>query len=121
EPIQLYGDGTQSRDFTFVDDIAAGVVAALRPVGFEIVNLGGGQGPVSVQTLIENLERLLDRRARVELRSRHAADVTATWADIGKAQSLLAWQPSTSLASGLRQTVDWYRGHRSLATSLQLD
>ena len=60
--IELFGDGTQSRDFTYVDDIANGTIAATREVGYEIINLGGGQNPVSLNTIIEKLESLIGKK-----------------------------------------------------------
>ena len=67
-PLEVFGDGTQSRDFTYVDDIANGTIAALKPVGYEIFNLGGGQQPTSLNLMIEKLENLLGKQARIERR-----------------------------------------------------
>ncbi len=108
QPLQLYGDGTQQRDFTFVDDIARGTIAALRPLGYEIVNLGGDR-PVAINDVIAQIEELLGKKARVERHPRHPADVPATWADIAKARRLLDWEPRTDLATGLERAVAWYR------------
>ena len=81
-PIELFGDGTQSRDFTFVDDIARGTIAALKPVGYEIFNLGGGNKPISLNTVIEKLENLLGKKAKIKNKPFHKADVKSTWANI---------------------------------------
>jgi nucleoside-diphosphate-sugar epimerase len=119
DPLVLFGDGTQQRDFTYVDDIARGTIAALRPLGYEVINLGGDR-PVSMASVIEEISRLVGKPPRVERRPAHPADVPATWADIGKARALLAWAPTVSLEEGLRRTVQWYRENRTLASSLLL-
>ena len=109
EPIELFGDGTQSRDFTFVDDIARGTIAALKPVGYEVFNLGGGNQPISLNTIIEKLETLLGKKARIMNQPFHKADIDSTWADISKAKQQLEWEPHTGLDEGLEQCVRWYR------------
>jgi len=120
EPIQLFGDGEQSRDFTYVDDIAAGTIAAMRPLGYEIINLGGGQTPISMNGIIELLEERLRRKAVIEYHPAHVADVRETSADITKARRLLDWEPKNTLEEGLDRTVEWYQENRELACSLQL-
>ncbi len=112
KPVVVYGDGTQARDFTYVDDIARGTVRALRPLGYEIINLGGGRNPVSINTLIEKIENLLGKKARVEYREFHRADMKVTWAEIGKAERLLDWRPEISLDEGLSRTLEWYLENR---------
>ena len=86
EPIQIFGNGLQSRDFTYVDDIALGTIAAIQDVGYEIINLGGGQNPVSLNTIIEKLEVLIDKKAIIDHKPFHIADLMETWADIEKAK-----------------------------------
>ncbi len=108
-PIELYGDGRQSRDFTFVDDVAEGTIAAMKPVGYEIVNLGGGRQPWTLNAMIGLIEDLLGKSARIERQAAHKADMTETSADIGKAARILGWQPKVDLPEGLRRTVEWYR------------
>jgi UDP-glucuronate 4-epimerase len=83
-PITLYGDGSQTRDFTFVDDIARGTIAGLRRVGHETINLGSDQ-PVVLLDAIRLVERLTGQTAIIESRPAHPADVTATWADVSRA------------------------------------
>lgn len=113
QPLELFGDGTQSRDFTYVDDIARGTIAALKPLGYEIINLGGGRHPISLSTLIEKLEILLGKKAVYERRPVHAGDIKETWADISKADRLLGWAPRISLDEGLQLSVAWYRANRA--------
>jgi nucleoside-diphosphate-sugar epimerase len=119
EPVQLFGDGRQQRDFTYVDDIARGTVAALKPLGFEIINLGGGQ-PTALGAVAGQLAGLLGKEPHFHRHAARRADAPAIWADIGKARSLLGWTPQVSLGEGLRRCVDWYLAHRDLALSLDL-
>ena len=114
QPVQVYGDGRQSRDFTYVDDIARGTIAGLKPLGFEVINLGSDE-PVVLMDAIRLIERLLDKEAQLEHKPRHAADVMATWADIGKAERLLGWRPQVSFEEGIGQAVKWYRENRDWA------
>ena len=118
-PIPVYGDGSMSRDFTFVDDIARGTVAALRPLGFEVVNLGGDH-PYRVSELIESIEARLRRKAIVEHAPAHRADVKSTWARIAKAERLLGWRPQVPLAEGIDRTVAWYEAERSWAREIDV-
>jgi UDP-glucuronate 4-epimerase len=78
EPIEVFGDGTQSRDFTYVDDIAEGTVRALKPLGCEIINLGGNQ-PYQLNEVIQIIEELLGKKAKIVYKSFHKADLKATW------------------------------------------
>jgi UDP-glucuronate 4-epimerase len=119
EPIQVFGDGLQERDFTYVDDIARGTIAALKPLGYEIINLGGDR-PVSLQWIIETIEQLVGKRAVWQTQPMHPADVKATWADITKARTLLGWEPQVSLEEGLRRSVAWYLANRDWAKEVVL-
>ncbi len=119
EPIVVFGDGSQSRDFTYVDDIARGTIAALRPLGYEAINLGGDR-PVKLSAIIEQISELVGRPAQIEYQPAHPADVPATWADIGKAARLLDWSPQVSVEEGLRRSVDWYRANREMVLPLEL-
>ena len=109
QPIELFGDGSQARDFTYVDDIARGTIAALKPLGYEVVNLGGGLSPVTIADIIGRLEKLLGKKAVLERKPFHPADLKETSADIAKAARLLSWKPQVSLDEGLKQSVEWYR------------
>lgn len=119
EPIVVFGDGSQERDFTYVDDIARGTVAAIRPCGYEVVNLGGDR-PARLDAVIAQIARLTGRAPQIEHRPAHPADVSATWADIAKARRLLDWSPRASLEAGLEQAVRWYRDNRDLALAVDL-
>ena len=113
-PIELFGDGLQARDFTYVDDIARGTIAALKPIGYEIVNLGGGNNPVDLLTIIKMIEAKLGKKAKIDNREFHIADIKETWADISKAKRLFGWQPEVSLKDGINRSVDWYLENKHL-------
>jgi UDP-glucuronate 4-epimerase len=106
KPLEVFGDGSQSRDFTYVDDIAEGTILATRSLGYEIINLGNNR-PHSLMEMIGLIERYTGKKARFEMRDFHKADMKATWADIGKAKSLLGWEPKVSLEEGIKRTVEW--------------
>ncbi len=120
EPVQLNGDGTQQRDFTHVDDIARGVVAALHlRLGFAMFNLGSDR-PVELNRLIREIELVVGKRALIEHNAFPATDVMATWADISRAKELLRWEPQVDLQSGVASAVDWYLGNRNFGKELDL-
>jgi nucleoside-diphosphate-sugar epimerase len=112
KPIILYGDGSQSRDFTYVDDIASGTILATKELGYEIINLGGGKNPISLKRVIETIEAHLGKKAVIDYRPFHKADLKETWADITKAKNLLGWEPKVSFEEGIKKTVDWYLENR---------
>jgi nucleoside-diphosphate-sugar epimerase len=107
----VYGDGTQQRDFTYVDDIARGTIAGLKPLGYEIINLGSDT-PVVLMDAIRLIEELNGKQASLQYQPRHPADVLATWADNGKAERLLGWRPQVSYQEGIAALVAWYRENR---------
>src|SRR5690606_20910147 len=117
-PIRLYGDGTQTRDFTYIDDIAAGTVLALKPLGYEVINLGGGNRPLPMNRMIALLEEYLGKRANIDRQPFHAADMRDTQADIAKARALLGWQPKVPPEEGFRRTVDWYRANEAFVRQI---
>ena len=88
-------------------------MAANTNTGYEIINLGGGKNPISINTLISKIEYLLDKNAIINNYPFHSADVNETWADISKAKSILNWTPKITLEQGLENTVDWYKEHKS--------
>jgi nucleoside-diphosphate-sugar epimerase len=116
-PVVLYGDGSQERDFTFVDDIARGTVAALRPLGFEVINLGADH-PVPLRDVIGEIEGLVGKEAGLDMRSEAPGDVRATWADIHKASDLLGWKPQVQIRHGLEACLAWYQAERDWARSI---
>ena len=120
ETIQMFGDGSQSRDFTYLDDIARGTVAAIQDVGYEIINLGSGRNPVSLNTIIEKLESLIGKKAEIDHKPFHIADLMETWADIEKAKNLLNWEPKVFLDEGLEQSVCWYFQNQDLLRKIKV-
>ena len=113
----MYGDGRQERDYTYIDDIARGTIAALQPVGFEVINLGGDE-PVSVREMIAQLEELIGKPADIARQPDAPGDVRATWANIDKARSLLDWEPKVSRQDGLAECVAWYQAEKAWAASI---
>jgi nucleoside-diphosphate-sugar epimerase len=112
--ITVYGDGSMSRDFTYVDDVARGTLHAAKPLGYEAINLGGDH-PYAVSELIATVERALGRKALIRHEPAHPADVPRTAASIEKACRLLGWSPEVSLAQGVARTVAWYEANRAWA------
>ena len=119
-PLRLYGDGEQRRGFTYVDDIARGTILGLKPLGYEIVNLGGHES-VKINDLIRLMEELIGKKARIEQLPAHPADVFANHANVEKAGRLLGWEPSFSLQEGVTRLVEWYNTERSWASQLKTD
>ena len=119
EPIILFGDGTQERDFTYVDDIARGTQLAEKKVGYDIFNLGG-DNVVVLNDLIALIGRLLGKEAIIDYRPAHRADVKRTSANIDHARKVLKWSPKTSIEKGVEKTIQWYNENRSLALKIDL-
>lgn len=116
--VHLYGDGTQRRDFTYVDDIASGTIAALKRVGCEAFNLGCDT-PVVLMDALHWIEEFAGHEAKIERQPRHTADVPSTWADVSKAHDLLGWKAQVSAREGLRRVVEWYRTNRDWASRVE--
>jgi UDP-glucose 4-epimerase len=108
EPVTVYGDGEQSRDFTFVDNVvAANLLAADAPgIGGEIVNVATG-GSVTVNALAEAIATMIGKPLERSYEPARKADVRASWADVGEARRLLGYEPSIDFAEGLRRTADY--------------
>ena len=119
KPITLFGDGSQRRDFTYVDDVAEATVRAIDLEGYEIINVGNNQ-PRAVKELIELIERYTGREVRINYKDFHKADMKDTWADITKAQKLLGWKPTTSLEEGVKRTVEWFKENWSWVKDLKV-
>jgi nucleoside-diphosphate-sugar epimerase len=112
-PVEIFGDGTQSRDFTYVDDIAEGTVRAYEvKTGHKIINLGGNR-PYELNYAIKLIEECLGTRAEKSFKPFHKADLKATWADITKAQEILNWEPTVPLTEGIKNTVEWYLDNKN--------
>jgi nucleoside-diphosphate-sugar epimerase len=116
--VHVFGDGKQERDFTFVEDVARGTIAGLKKVGYEVVNLGSDE-PFLLIDAIRMIEELTGKTAKLEYSEAHKADVRATWANIGKAESLLGWRPRTDFTEGIRRIVEWYEENREWAKDIE--
>ncbi len=117
DEVMITGDGNQMRGFTYLDDIADGVIKALKPVGYEIINLGGHE-TITINDLLQRIETLVGKKANVQYIARHPADVDANWADVTKARQLLGWEPLVSLDAGIAQMVNWYLEQRAWARNI---
>lgn len=110
KPITVYGDGKTKRDYTYVDDIVLGILAALEYSGsvYEIINLGNNE-PIELNQLIKTLEKILDKEALVNKLPERQGDVPMTYANIDKAKKLLNYQPKTTLDNGIEKFVSWFK------------
>ncbi len=107
--INVYGDGTSCRDYTYIDDITDGILAAMcLPCSFEIFNLGSSE-PVNIKALINVIEKKASRSARINYLPKQPGDVPHTLADISKAEDILDYHPHTKLDEGIDQFIQWYR------------
>ncbi|HKA36037.1 MAG TPA: GDP-mannose 4,6-dehydratase [Thermoanaerobaculia bacterium] len=112
QPVPLFGDGGSRRDYTYIDDIADGVEAALTlPSSFEILNLGGAH-PVTLSDLVAAIEKATGKKAILDRRPDQPGDVPVTCADVRKSERLLGFKARVSLEEGLRRSVEWYRKER---------
>lgn len=109
EELPIFGDGSQSRDFTYVDDIAAGTILAAKPLGYEIINLGGGNNPYTLNQMIALMEKFSGKNAKLKFTEKFAADMDVTWADITKAKNLLGWESKVGFEEGIKRLMDWHR------------
>jgi nucleoside-diphosphate-sugar epimerase len=117
EPIRIYGDGSQSRGFTYVDDIARGTIAALKPLGYEIINLGGHE-VISINGLVELIEELTGKKANVQYGPPNLADMYMNQANVTKAREMLGWNPQVNLREGIGNLIEWYKAERSWAKDI---
>ena len=117
EPIRINGDGNQSRGFTYVDDIARGTIAALKPLGYEVINLGGHE-VISINGLVELVEDLTGKKANVQYGPPNLADMFMNQADVSKARDVLDWNPQVNLREGISNLIEWYQAERSWAKDI---
>jgi len=115
QPITVYGDGSTARDYTFVDDIAQGIINAVdyKNTPFEIFNLGNHYA-VSLTDLITAIEKVTGKKAVINRQPEQPGDVPQTFADISKAQRLLNYQPTTNLEDGLQKFYAWFRENKEV-------
>src|SRR5215211_9058520 len=116
-PVRVNGDGEQSRGFTYIDDIARGVILALKPLGHEVINLGGHE-VITINNLIKLIEEVVGKKAVVEYGPPDLADMRSNWADISKAGRLLGWEPRYDMRAGIQKLVEWYNAEREWASEI---
>jgi len=107
--IEIYGDGSSSRDYTYIDDIISGIINSVSRIkGFEIINLGNSQ-TVKLIELVKLIEDATGRRADLKFLNNQPGDVPVTFADIRKARKMLEYSPETNIKQGLENFVEWYK------------
>lgn len=116
-PVRVNGDGEQSRGFTYIDDIARGTILALKPVGYEVINLGGHE-VITINNLIKLIEDVIGKRAQVQYGPPNPADMFTNWADVTKAGTLLGWEPQFNMRAGVEKLVEWYNLEREWASEI---
>lgn len=119
-PITVFGDGTQTRDFTFVDDIARGTLLGAKPMGYSVINLGGGKRPIQLLDFINMIEERLGKKAELVFQPMSASEMIDTSADISKAKRELGWEPEVDLPEGVDKTVEWYLENLEWASQVTL-
>lgn len=119
EPIIVYGDGKQRRDFTFVEDIAEATIRCLNLEGYKVMNLGNDR-PVELIYVINLIEELLQKKAKIQWQPRHPADIYATWADISEAKKYIGWSPKVSIEEGIKITVEWFKENKPLLKDIKI-
>lgn len=120
QPVKVNGDGEQTRGFTYVDDIARGTILGLKPVGYEIVNLGGHES-ITINELIRILQEMIGKKARVVHGPAIQADMLANLADVSKARRLLGWEPQVPLRQGIANLVAWYNAEHAWVSQICVD
>ena len=115
DPITVYGDGSTSRDYTFVNDTVQGIIAAMKydQSDFEVINLGNNY-TISLKDLISNIEEVIGQEAIIEQHPDQPGDVPKTFADISKAKKLLGYNPKTKLKDGLTEFYNWFVANKEL-------
>jgi len=116
-PVRVNGDGEQSRGFTYIDDIARGVISALKPVGYEIINLGGHE-VITINNLVKLVEDVVGKKAVIQYGPPDLADMRSNWADVSKARELLGWEPQYAMRAGIEKLVEWYNAERDWAKDI---
>lgn len=116
-PVHIFGDGNQSRGFTYIDDIVRGIVSALQPLGHSIINLGGHE-VITINNLVTLIEDITGKKARVIHGPANQADMFTNWADVTKAREILGWSPEYDMRQGTEKLVEWYLKERAWANKV---
>lgn len=117
-PITVFGDGSSRRDYTYIDDIVSGVVAAIesiQPGAYELINLGG-TSTISLSELVSTVERVVGKKAKLDRQPWQPGDVPITYADVTKARNLFGYEPTTRVAEGVARQWEWFKGDQSRST-----
>ncbi len=115
KPITMFGDGSTSRDYTYVDDTVQGIIASIHydKTDFEIINLGNHY-TITLKELIEGIEKVSGQKAIIDHQPDQPGDVPKTYADIAKAKALLGYDPKTQIHDGLKKFYDWFMQHEKM-------
>lgn len=119
EPIVVYGDGKQKRDFTFIDDIAEATTLCLNLEGYKVFNLGNDR-PVELIHVINLIEDSLGKKANICWQPAHPADIYVTWADITEAKEYIGWSPKITIEEGIKKTVKWFIENREILKDIKV-
>lgn len=117
KPVRVNGDGNQSRGFTYIDDIARGTILALKPLGFEVINIGGHE-VITINNLIKIMEKVIGKKAIVQYGPPNPADMFTNHADVTRAGELLGWEPQFNMRMGVEKLVEWYNAEREWARDI---
>jgi nucleoside-diphosphate-sugar epimerase len=118
--ITVYGDGSQSRDFTFVEDIAQGTfLATLKNTKYQVINLGGNK-PHKLSYLIQLIEDNLNKKAKINYQPFHKADMQDTWAQVEKAEKILGWKAKIPLEEGIKKCIKWYYENEDFVRKIEV-
>ncbi|HEY5947189.1 MAG TPA: NAD-dependent epimerase/dehydratase family protein [Kofleriaceae bacterium] len=118
QTLTLFGDGGSRRDYTFIDDIVTGVVAAIEsiePARYELINLGG-TATISLAELVKTIERVVGKQAKIDWQPPQPGDVPITYADVSRARALFGYEPTTRVAEGIARQWEWFKADRSRST-----
>ena len=115
EPITVYGDGSSSRDYTYVEDAVKSIISAIGydQTLFEIINIGN-HVPVSLNELVSTIEEVTGKKAKIQQLPDQAGEVPTTFADISKANRMLQYKPSITLKEGIANFYDWFQKNREV-------
>ncbi|MEC7157275.1 MAG: SDR family NAD(P)-dependent oxidoreductase [Chloroflexota bacterium] len=116
-PITIYGDGNQERDFTYIEDVCDATFKSSRLVDFNILNIGNSK-PVKLNDIVNIIEKKLNKKAKIINEPKNNLDVFKTHADNSRAMNLLKWVPVFSIEKGIESTVDWYINNHNLIGKL---
>ncbi|MBN1897589.1 MAG: GDP-mannose 4,6-dehydratase [Spirochaetes bacterium] len=120
EELLLYGDGEQKRDFTFVEDVVDALYKGLDFKGYDVINLGN-DNPVKMNYVIKQIEDHLGKKARIDRKPRHPADLTSTCARIEKAMKILNWTPQIKIDEGLKKVIEWYQKEKAWVKKVKIE